>query len=144
MAPRARFLLSLTAAGVLAGTAAFGAPVSEGGKRYVVQMTGAAEIPPGDPDGSGTAIITVNKGQQRVCWDITVSGVETIAAAHIHIGMAGQAFPGNIVVPLSPTSGCTDVTNEELLDALIKAPQVFYVNVHNATYPTGALRGQLG
>jgi hypothetical protein len=147
---KAQLLTSFAAAATLIGTAALAAPAIEGGKRYTVTMTGANECNTsgtcnvGDPDGTGTAVITANRGQQRVCWDITVSGVDPITAAHIHIGMAGQAFAGNIVVPLSPTSGCTTVTNTALLSALIKAPELFYVNVHNATYPGGALRGQLG
>jgi hypothetical protein len=131
-------------------------PATEGGKRYTIEMTGEAECNNaglcnlGDLDGTGTAIITVNRGQRRVCWDITVSGVDAIAAAHIHIGFAGIAFSNNIVVHLDPDSGCTTTVSPggaplstELLDALIQAPQAFYVNVHNATFGAGALRGQL-
>lgn len=136
--------MSCASSAALLATAAVAQTAGDGGKRYVVTMTGAAEVPgPGDADGSGRAVITVNRGQSRVCWDITVSGVETITAAHIHIGLVGQAFAGNIVVPLDPDTGCTTVTNADLLDALIQAPQAFYVNVHNATFPAGALRGQL-
>src|SRR5215211_1822397 len=134
MTPKAHFLMSLVAAGALVGTAALAAPAIEGGKRYNVTLTGANECNTsgvcnqGDPDGTGTAEITVNPGQHRVCWNIQVSGVDTIAAAHIHIGMAGQTFAGNIVVPLDPGSRCATVSNDALLDALMKAPQVFYVN----------------
>ena len=137
--------MSLVAAGALITTAAMAQTANDGGKRFTVTMTGAEEVPgPGDADGTGTAIITINRGQQRVCWDITVSGVDTITAAHIHIGLDGQGFAGNIVVHLDPDTGCTTVTNASLLDALLKAPQAFYVNVHNAAFPGGALRGQLG
>ena len=42
----------------------------------------------------------MNKGQKRVCWDITVSGVDPSTAAHIHIGFVGQAFAGfDVLLP---------------------------------------------
>jgi hypothetical protein len=150
MTLKTRLIAPLTASAVLIGTAALAAPAIDGGKRYTVHMTGAAECTnagvcnQGDPDGSGIAVITVNRGQQRVCWQIDVTGVDPIAAAHIHLGFAGRAFSNNIVVPLDADQGCTEVTDMALLDALMQAPQAFYVNVHNATYPAGALRGQLG
>ena len=114
---------------------------ADGGRKFTTTLTGAAEVPgPGDPDGSGTATVTLNLGQGEVCWDIMVSGVDPIAAAHIHVGEAGVA--GGVVVPLSPTSGCTSA-DRDLIKAIIQNPEGYYVNVHNAAFPAGALRGQL-
>ena len=115
---------------------------ADGGRKFTTTLTGAAEVPgPGDPDGSGTATVSLNHGQGEVCWDITVSGVDTITAAHIHVGEAGVA--GGVVVPLSPTSGCISA-DRDLIKAIIQNPEGYYVNVHNAPFPAGALRGQLG
>jgi len=115
---------------------------ADGGRKFTTELTGAAEVPgPGDSDGSGTATVTLNPGQGEVCWDITVSGVDTITAAHIHVGTADVA--GGVVVPLSPTSGCTSA-DRDLIKAIIQNPEGYYVNVHNAPFPAGALRGQLG
>jgi hypothetical protein len=52
------------------------------------------------------------------------------------------------VVPLAAPSaghsqGCVDV-DRSLADAIRKAPQGYYVNVHNSEFPAGAIRGQLG
>ena len=145
---------------ILASAAALGFAVSSlaqpderaAGKRYVVQLTGEEEVTntgtpnQGDLDGTGTAVIVVNPGQRRVCWDINFSGVALpVLAAHIHIGFRGQAFPNNIVVNLSPSSGCTTTpVSAEVIDALMQAPQAFYVNIHNGAFPPGALRGQVG
>ena len=41
------------------------------------------------------------------------------------------------------SEGCETVSRA-LADAIRKSPQSYYVNVHNATYPNGAIRGQLG
>jgi hypothetical protein len=118
-----------------------------GGRPFTTTLTGAAEVNAqgvpnqGDPDGVGTAIVRINPGLGQVCWTISVSGVEPIMAAHIHI--APVTAPGPIVVPLNPyTGGCTAV-DRELARAIIQDPAAYYINVHNMPYPAGALRGQL-
>lgn len=150
MAPSTKIALSLLASAALVMPSAVAQPAREGGKTYVVTLTGEAEVPDGDLDGTGTATITVNRGQKRVCWEITTSGIETPTAAHIHIGLENTAPGNNIVVHLTTTSGCTTTVtpggaalSTDLLAGLIQAPQLFYVNVHNAPFPAGALRGQL-
>jgi hypothetical protein len=118
------------------------------GRKFTTALTGAAEVPgPGDPDGSGTAKIWLNRGQGEVCFELTVSGVDPITAAHIHAGPAGIAGP--IVVPLNPpptsgsSSGCVSA-DRDLINAIIQSPEQYYVNVHNPAFGPGALRGQLG
>lgn len=123
------------------------AAAEQGGRPFTTTLTGAAEVNEagvpnqGDPDGIGTATITINPGQGEVCWAISVSGVEPITAAHIHV--APPTAPGPIVVPLNPyTGGCTSV-DRDLALAIILDPGAYYVNVHNEPFQAGALRGQL-
>jgi hypothetical protein len=100
----------------------------------------------GDPDGRGSFSATVDGNQ--LCHGITVKNIDTPAAAHIHKGRANQAGP--VVVPLAhPSSGdpgassaCATVDGA-LLQAILKNPHKYYVNVHNADFPGGAVRGQL-
>ncbi len=125
----------------LAGTA-----VARGGAPRVATLTGAAEVSPGDPDGSGTAEIILNVGQRMVCWTLTVQDIAPAFAAHIHAAPAGVNGP--VVVPLSPptsgsSNGCAENVDPDLIQAIIDFPQNYYVNVHNADFPPGALRGQL-
>ncbi len=150
-----RLLLSLVLAALVALALAGAASAARldvadhGGRPLSTELTGAAEVPPGDLDGSGTATITVNPGQEEVCWEIRVQGITLPAtAAHIHVGAAGTAPPNNVVVTLSApdasgfSSGCTTV-DRDLALAILKNPENYYVNVHNVDHPTGALRGQL-
>ena len=117
-----------------------------GGKTLTTTLTGAAEIPgPGDPDGSGEATVRLNSGRGEICYELSVTGIAPAFAAHIHVGAVTEAGP--VVVPLVPptegsSSACTSV-DPALIKAIMKNPQQYYVNVHNAEYPAGALRGQL-
>jgi hypothetical protein len=120
-----------------------------GGRPFSTELTGAAEVPAGDPNGTGTATITVNPGQEEVCWEIKAAGIDLPAtAAHIHVGAVGTAPPNNVVVTLSApdasgfSSGCTTVDRHLALE-ILKNPENYYVNVHNEDFPTGAIRGQL-
>jgi CHRD domain len=136
-------LMLLLAAVAVAGTAE---AAQAQGRTLSATLTGAAEVPgPGDPDGSGTATLTVNPGLGEICYELTVSGIAPATAAHIHVGAVGVAGP--VVVPLEPptdgtSSGCVSVSRELAL-AILTSPSDYYVNVHNAEYPAGALRGQL-
>lgn len=142
---RSLVLVPVVALGL--GAVPVAAHAADGGRPYHLALTGAAERPgPGDPDGSGTAHLTVNPGQGRVCYSVTVSGVDPILAAHIHVAPATAAGP--VVIPLASftgdsTTGCADVERALAL-ALVQDPGSYYLNVHNATYPAGALRAQLG
>jgi hypothetical protein len=122
---------------------------ANGGRPLSTILIGAEEVPgPGDPDGIGTAHLTLNPGQDEVCWDINVSNITLPAtAAHIHIAPRGVAGP--VVVPLSApgadgrSTGCTSASRDLILD-IIRNPENYYVNVHTRDYPAGAVRGQLG
>ena len=149
MARSRRFALPLALAmgiGLLfatAGTAAASTTV------FVTKLTGEVERPvPGDPDGSGVAVVQLDPATGEVCWVFKVRDVEPIFAAHIHIAPAGS--PGPVVIPLAPpdapsgvSMGCT-TASQALVSAIVNDPSGYYVNVHNAPYPGGALRGQLG
>jgi len=134
--------LSLAAAVVLSTASV----ALAGGRPFMTALTGAAEVPgPGDPDGSGHAFLAVNPGLGQVCFELHATGIAPAAAAHIHIGSADVAGP--VVVGLIPptdgsSSGCVTV-DRDLALAIIRDPSGYYVNVHNAEYPAGALRGQL-
>jgi CHRD domain len=104
-------------------------------------MSGKVEVPKGDPDGTGTAEIKVTG--KKVCWELKTAKIGKPNAAHIHKGKPGKAGP--VVIPLGATykaKGCTTTTMANAT-ALAAKPGSFYVNVHNAKYPAGAVRGQL-
>ena len=68
-------------------------------------------------------------------------------AAHIHQAPAG--IRGGISVFLSPpgawetAAGCATDQDSELLQEILLRPEDFYVKVHTAEYPAGAVRAQL-
>ena len=146
MTPAKALCTSFAASAALIATAAIAQPV-QGGAKFKTVLTGATEVPgPGDPDGRGEAEIIVNPGKAQICWVINVRDIEPATAAHIHIGLAGIA--GDVVLGLSaPTDGDSEgceTVSRALADAIRKSPASYYVNVHNAAYPAGAVRGQLG
>jgi CHRD domain-containing protein len=122
-------------------------PVMAGGRPFTTTLHGANEVPAGDPDAVGTATVWVNAGTGTVCYAWSVSNAATpIFAAHIHHAVAGVAGP--VVVPLPPTgpssgTGCTTGVSRSLAIDILTHPRDYYVNTHNAEFPTGAARGQL-
>ncbi len=119
-----------------------------GNRTFQVSLKGKDEVPgPGDPDGSGSATINIDRAFNQVCFTIHVAGlVLPTTGAHVHQGARGVAGP--IVVSLTPpdgtgsSSGCAAVTSD-LVNAILANPQGYYVNVHTTDFPNGALRGQL-
>jgi len=124
----------------LAGVAEAQDPVT-----FTAGLSGANEVGEGgDPDGSGTAAISVDAANTQVCFDISVAGIDEATAAHIHSGGAGSN--GDVVVDFmfvaGTPSGCVD-SDTATVAAILSTPELFYVNVHNEPFPAGAIRGQL-
>jgi CHRD domain len=109
-----------------------------------VHLTGSQE-PKGSPTGSGVFRFQLALKRDLLCFSLTWSNIDTPTAAHIHEAPKGQE--GNIVVVLfgSPPvghSGCRQVPTS-LLISIGQHPSEYYVNVHTAKYPSGAIRAQL-
>jgi hypothetical protein len=148
---RVRAAVIAATAGVLAVVliGVVGAGAQGGGqesKALFAVLTGAKEPEGGDPNGRGsfTAIVDGN----RLCYGLTNRNIEDPAAAHIHRGRAGVA--GDIVVPLEqPSSGDPGASSDcvrvarSVSRAILQNPNRYYVNVHTAGFPDGAIRGQL-
>ena len=126
---------------------------NEGGKELKATLAGANEPEGGDPDGTGAASIRLMSGLGQLCYIVSVSNVALpVTGAHIHVGAAGVAGP--VVVPLAnpiassassttaESRGCVKVSRA-LVAQILANPGGYYVNVHNADYPAGAVRGQL-
>jgi len=120
-------------------------PAGAQGKPFRIMLSGAAEVPgPGDADGTGTAELTINPGTGEVCFTIEVENIATPTAAHIHEGTIDTSggVVVNLDIPGNGLSGCVSADREVLVE-ILKNPDGYYVNVHNADHPAGAVRGQL-
>lgn len=99
----------------------------------------------GVPGGFGFARVAINLDSGQVCYQLSVAEIDPATAAHIHAGSLGQNGP--VVVPFNTpvdglSSGCVDVSRS-ISFAIAADPSAYYVNVHNASNPAGAVRGQL-
>ena len=125
-------------------------------------ITAPAEAKPG-----GVPAIPLNTGQEadsvrtgaggsfsytidgtELCYTLTARDLSAPAtAAHIHVGPRNVAGP--VVVPLQVVNGadwtvdtCT-TASASVLSAIEANPGAYYINVHNAVFPGGEIRGQL-
>jgi hypothetical protein len=113
--------------------------------KFVARLDGEAEVGSGDADANGTA--SVKTRGSEVCYDLRWSGLEA-TAGHIHRGAAGKNGP--IVVNFfaedaalaAKKSGCVNA-DSEVVAAINAKPGNYYVNIHSAEFPKGAIRGQL-
>jgi hypothetical protein len=123
-------------------------PAPSTGVAYLAAgLRGSNEVPPADADGRGDALVRIQGTQ--VCFTTGWSRIGTPTAGHIHIGAAGANGPvvvGFFMAAMPATvhtaTGCVSTTPENA--AAIRAnPAGYYVNLHNAEFPGGAIRGQL-
>jgi hypothetical protein len=142
-----KIISSAGAIALLAAVPALAGPDKQGATVFQVTLEGENEVPVvGDLDGTGRATIRINPRKGEICYNLRVAGIQPASAAHIHEAPAGTAGP--VVVGLTaPTSGmskgCVAISEAEARE-IIADPSDYYVNVHNAQFPGGALRGQLG
>jgi hypothetical protein len=119
-------------------------------------------VPPpnnaGDPDGSGTAELSVDLAAGTVCYDITVTGIGVptepaggIGTAHIHSHPQGGAIAVDLETQFVAVDGvedtyraidCAQASRRDLIDIVLH-PERYYINVHTAQFPRGAIQGEL-
>lgn len=112
----------------------------------VREVDSNGETASGDLNGKGTFSGTFDGG--KLCFGLTVANIGKPAAAHIHRGEARTNGP--VVLSLKQpgkgdpgaSSACTSI-EKALAKEIRDNPGDFYVNVHNAVFPEGAVRGQL-
>jgi hypothetical protein len=128
---------------------------------YTAVLAGSTEVPPVRTKAKGEATFIVNKAKTSIDYKITVSGLQDVTQAHIHLGEPGKN--GQHVVDLyhkpdvaSPKSNviaqgritAADLTGPmkgKMIPDLIKAMDSgdTYVNVHTKAHPDGEIRGQI-
>lgn len=107
----------------------------------------------GDPNGRGEVyVFGIDGDPTTLCYVLLVDEIAPATAAHIHEARVGQNGP--VVVNLAaPGDGdAADCLTEgeagkfvggQAVSDILANPSDYYVNVHNAVYPGGAVRGQL-
>lgn len=135
-------------------------PATAGHTNSVLEahLNGRTEVGPtpaivGDPDGRGEVyVFGIDGDTKTLCYVLTVDNIASATAAHIH--KAGAGANGGVVVNLAApgdgdaadclTEGETGkFIGDQTVADILAHPEDYYVNVHNAAYPGGAIRGQL-
>ncbi|MDZ4371405.1 MAG: CHRD domain-containing protein [Phenylobacterium sp.] len=99
-----------------------------------------------DTDGAGHTNFRIDAATNQICYDLMVEKIAPATMAHIHKGAAGASGP--VVVPLATpdasgkSTGCA-TAGQPVVAEILGNPGGYYVNVHNAEHPGGAIRGQL-
>jgi CHRD domain len=145
---------AVAAAAVVLGVAS--QVVAQGGagsKVFFAVLTGGKELETngqrGAGDSNGRGAFSATLDGRMLCYGIQVKNINNPVAAHIHRGGAGVAR-GEVVKPLKqPSKGDPGASaacvrlSRSLANGLNSNPENFYVNVHTADFPDGAIRGQL-
>ena len=112
---------------------------------FVGQLSGSNEVPPTPVAGTGSIEAVLNKDTNVLTWKVTYSGLNgPVTGAHLHGPAAANANAG-VIVPftgelLSPIEGKATLTPAQAADLLAGK---WYVNLHTAANPGGAIRAQL-
>ena len=135
-----RLVLALAAFGLCA------MPAAADEVRLSAHMMGTAEKPTGDPDGMGHATLKVDAAKNQICYDLSVEKIAPATMAHIHKGAAGASGPPVVTLDKpgadGKSKGCATAAPDVVKD-IVANPANYYVNVHNADFGGGAIRGQL-
>jgi hypothetical protein len=126
---------------------------------FTSQMSGTEEVPPVDTTATGTA--EFNLDTNGIDYQVSVSGISGVTAAHIHSGNVGENGP--VIVTLFKSDTPSNQTNGVLVKGTITAADLegpmqgkqisdlvsamssagTYVNVHTEANPNGEIRGQI-
>lgn len=111
---------------------------------FTSTLNGANEVPSNPSTSTGSATATFDKTTKVLTLNMTYTGF-TATNMHIHKGPAGVS--GGVLFGLgtAPFSSPVNFTSVAFTagqeDSLMN--NLYYLNIHSATYPGGEIRGQL-
>lgn len=139
------------AAVVAAFAVALAVPAFSGAHTVLTaHATGGQIVNPagGDPKGSATFVLQVNRPKGRICFKINFSGIKDATSAHLHRGTSGQIARPIVTFFDKPRAsntqkGCVRNVNSRIVKRLKQKPAQHYVDIDSESRPNGAVRGQL-
>ena len=130
-------------------------------KSFKATLSGGEGVPAVKTMAKGEATFTLSKDGKELSYNVMVSDIENVTAAHIHMGKMGKNGPpvasidtkGKKTGKFSGTIAEGKITEKELMGSLmgknvkdlvkqIKMGNA-YLNVHTDKYPDGEIRGQI-
>lgn len=118
---------------------------------YTVNMSGAQEVGGGDPDGTGSGTIMLDDVSGLISWSFVYANIVAPTLMHIHGPAAPAGVNAGVFIGLGVvTSGGAGTLidsfvhgNLAQITQILNSPTTFYVNIHNGSFPGGAVRGQV-
>ena len=121
---------------------------------YNALMAGSREVPPVASDGAGITLFTLGM-TNTLTYEISVTDIVSITAAHIHRGAVDEAGPvvewlydsSGTNAPGGPLDANNSISGTITLDAAAMVDLLtgyLYVNAHTPSSPPGEIRGQIG
>ena len=113
------------------------------------ELTGAGVHPgPGDPEATFPFWVGVTPARGQLMYFYTIEGIDDHTSAHIHAGAAGETGPviltlGRAPAGIETVGSAPGGLDPDLLQDMADHPANYYVDVHSAEFPDGAVRGQL-
>ena len=149
-------ILSILTIGTTPLTLQVAAQESE--QKFIAELTGKEEVPPNQSPSTGFAWVKITNDEIR--YEVNVTDMDKVNAAHIHLAEAGKngpvvltLFKGGPTEQVNGTVGEANVTASNLegpmkgkdVTDLVTAMKngTTYVNVHTTDFPDGEIRGQL-
>jgi hypothetical protein len=113
------------------------------GKRQK-QFAGAPALKRGSPNGSALAVVTTNASTHELCWEFSrLKNVSSPTVARLFRNVPGGTGNGGFDLGRRyKSSGCVHL-EAPTLGLIGEKPGQFWLNIHNARYPLGAVRGPL-
>jgi CHRD domain len=130
----------------------------ESEQKFSTKLSGKEEVPSNESPSTGFAWVKIT--DDKIGYEINVTDMDKVNAAHIHLAEAGKngpvvltLFKGGPTEQVNGTVGEANVTASNL-EGPMKGKDVMdlvtamkngttYVNVHTTDFPDGEIRGQL-
>ena len=114
-----------------------------GGRPLHATLAGS---PTTDPDGTGSADLTLNQGHGQICFNVAWTGLDNTTVSGVQVqALADDSVVATLTDDFTDGSGkgCTNGIAKKAMMALRQHPDQYYVNVLMGDPGTTAIRGTL-